>query len=308
LCRDGEVIVSRGQLVEIGGSFRLPDVMVESGAILREVGSTNRTRISDYDAAIGENSAALLRVHTSNYRIVGFAREASLEELVSLGRERGLLVIDDVGSGAMFDVSAIGCGREPVVRESIEAGADLVCFSGDKLLGGPQAGIVVGRWELVARMERHPLMRAVRADKMTLAALGATLRHYRDVEGAMACVPVVGMLAAPLNVVSDRAARLQWLLSDGVEGEEFHVASDVSYAGGGSLPGEGLETVVVRWRPSGIGAEEAARRLRLGSPPVVARVNEGAVVFDVRTIGDDDLEAVARLVASVLDDISLEND
>ncbi len=305
LCCDREVVVSRGQLVEIGGSFRIPDVMAESGAVQREVGTTNRTRISDYEDAISEDTAALLRVHTSNYRIVGFTEEASLSEMVACAHARGLLVIDDLGSGAMFDFAAAGVlggvSSEPSVVESVTAGADVVCFSGDKLLGGPQAGIILGRSELIDAIEKHPLMRALRLDKMALAALDATLRHYRDQGRAVERVPTLAMLSATTESLADKAARLERLLSEAMGGEHFLVGSDVSFAGGGSLPGEGLETVVVRWRPAEVGAEEIAYRLRVGTPAVVARVNEGSVVFDVRTIFEHELSLVARCVATCLD-------
>lgn len=300
LAQGREVIVSRGQLVEIGGSYRLPEVMQASGAILREVGTTNRTRLADYEAAIGEETALLLRVHPSNYRVVGFTEEAPLDALVDLARRRGLTVVDDLGSGAMFDLSAIGLPREPDVGASIASGADLVCFSGDKLLGGPQCGIIVGRRKLIERLEAHPLMRACRVDKLTLLALEATLEHCYDLNDAVEHIPALSLLAADTEELAERAEALREQLGAAAPGESLMIGSDVGFAGGGALPGAEMPTVVVHWRPSSMSPQEAARRLREGDTPVVARVRDDAVCFDLRTLLPADFEAVAQALADAL--------
>src|SRR5437660_11797725 len=204
LCQGKEVVISRGQLIEIGGSFRIPEILAVSGAVLREVGTTNITRIADYERALGPDTAALLRVHTSNYRVSGFTKAATLEEMVTLGNKHGVLVIDDIGSGALIDFERFGFHGEPVARDSIAAGADLVLFSGDKLLGGPQAGILVGRKEWIQKIEKDPLMRAFRCDKMTLAALEATLRLYLNEEKALREIPVLHLLRLPLEELKKR--------------------------------------------------------------------------------------------------------
>ena len=294
--RGQEAIVSRGQLVEIGGSFRLPNIMEASGAVLREVGATNRTRLSDYEQAIGAQTGLLLRVHPSNYRIVGFTEEPEIGPLAELGHRYEKLVVDDLGSGVLVDLSKYGLPAEPVVADSIAAGADLVCFSGDKLLGGPQCGVIVGRRTLIHRIEANPLMRAFRVDKLTLLALDATLRHYVAPDEAVRQVPTLRMLTADTDELAGRARALQEQLSAALPGERFLVCSDVSFAGGGALPAQELETVVVEWRPAGCSLDAMQRLLREAEVPVVARVRDGAVCFDLRTLEGDDLE---DLVASV---------
>jgi len=287
-----EVIVSRGQLVEIGGSFRLPEIMQASGAVLREVGSTNRTRIGDYAAAITDQTAVLMRVHTSNYRIVGFTEQAPIDAIAELAHRFSLIAVDDLGSGALFDLSDVGLPPEPVVRDSLTAGADLVCFSGDKLLGGPQCGIICGRQELIERIESHPLMRTHRVGKLTLAALEATLRHFDDPVQAAGAIPALAMLTVGSDVLAERAEALQGRLASALPGESFLVCSDVSYAGGGSLPAEALETVVVQWRPASVGIEAATAAMRASGPPVIVRVREDAIVFDLRTVRESEFEAI----------------
>lgn len=302
LARGREVIVSRGELIEIGGSFRLPEIMEASGARLREVGTTNKTRLSDYARAIGPETAALLKVHTSNYRIVGFTQSVPLEDLVSLGRQHDLPVVDDIGSGALLDLSSFGLADEPVAAKSIRAGADLVLFSGDKLLGGPQAGLIVGRKHLVERIERHPLARAFRVDKLTLAALEATLRLYLDDRAALQQVPVLRMLSESEDKVRTRASRLLAVL-EAVPGiRRAELVRETAYVGGGSVPAQGLPTWVVRVQSHAIGEEEFARRLRTGDPAVVARVHEGFVLFDARTIFDEEVDAIAGAVQEALRD------
>ncbi|MFH0983339.1 MAG: L-seryl-tRNA(Sec) selenium transferase [Planctomycetota bacterium] len=302
LARDREVIVSRGQLIEIGGSFRLPEIMSASGARLREVGTTNRTRLSDYEAAIGDQTAAVMHVHTSNYRITGFTEETPIDELVGLARRFGLMAIDDLGSGALVDVTAFGLPAEPVVAASIAAGVDLICFSGDKLLGGPQSGIIAGRRELLDRLRAHPLMRTYRAGKLTLLALEATLRQYIDVEKAAEHIPVLAMMAVKTEALAERARTLSTLLEKHVPGEAFLVCSGTAYAGGGALPAAEIPSVCVQWRPKQVKVSEAVRRLRGAEVPVVARVHEDAICFDLRTISDDDFDELAAGVAGTIAD------
>jgi L-seryl-tRNA(Ser) seleniumtransferase len=281
-----EVIVSRGQLVEIGGSFRIPEIMGVSGAILREVGTTNITRIGDYERAIGSNTALLLRVHQSNYRIRGFTAMPGIDELVALGRKHNLPVVDDIGSGALIDYGRFGLPGEPVARASIAAGAHLVLFSGDKLLGGPQAGIIAGHKELIERIERDPFMRAVRLDKMTLAALEATLRLYSDETKALDAVPILRMLSQPIAELRRRARSLADKLA-AITGIRATPRDDEAYVGGGSLPEHALPTAVVAVVADGIGETELARRLRLGTPSVVGRIQNGELLLDLRTIFSD---------------------
>jgi len=279
-----EVIVSRGQLVEIGGSFRLPEVMSVSGAILREVGTTNKTHPDDYRRAIGEQTAALLRVHPSNYRVVGFTTAVGLEELVRIGRQHRLPVIDDVGSGAVVDFSPFGCGGEPQVQASVAAGASLVLFSGDKLLGGPQCGIIVGSEEWIEPIRRHPLARAVRVGKLTLAALEATLRLYRDPAVARREVPLLRLIDTPVENLKHRAERLAPQLAACDRVAQADVCQDVAYLGGGSLPAQGLPTWCVSLAASDGHAGTLARALRKAAPAVVGRVQQDRFLLDLRTV------------------------
>lgn len=279
-----EVIISRGQLIEIGGSFRIPDIMGVSGAILREVGTTNITRLSDYERAIGPNTGALLQVHSSNYRIAGFTKSVELAELAALGKKHGLPVIDDIGSGALVDFARFGFQGEPVARASLAAGADLVLFSGDKLLGGPQAGIIAGRKEWIQKIEKDPLMRAFRLDKMTLAALEATLRLYLHEERALRQVPVLRLLGAPLTELRQRAEQLAEQLRGLAGLTSVTTAEDISYVGGGSLPDQSMKSWVVEIAADSLSDAELSRRLRLGNPAVMARLRGGKLVLDVRTI------------------------
>jgi L-seryl-tRNA(Ser) seleniumtransferase len=283
ICQGREVIISRGQLIEIGGSFRIPDIMGVSGAILHEVGTTNITRLADYEHAINSNTGALLQVHSSNYRISGFTKSVSLAELVALGKKSGLPVIDDVGSGALVDFARFGFEGEPLARDSIRAGADLVLFSGDKLLGGPQAGLIAGRKELIHRIEKDPLMRAFRLDKMTLAALEATLRIYLSEERALREVPVLRMLETPLAELRLRAEHLAERLKK-LPGVSVHIRDDVAFVGGGSLPDQKMKTWVVQVQASERSDDDLAHRLRTGEPAVMPRLRDEHLVLDVRTI------------------------
>jgi L-seryl-tRNA(Ser) seleniumtransferase len=285
-----EVVVSRGQLVEIGGSFRLPEIFEVSGAILREVGTTNKTRLSDYERAIGPATAAILRVHRSNFRIVGFTEDAGLAELVQLAHEKNLWMIDDIGSGALGPGQPPYAGDEPTASDGIAAGADLVLFSGDKLLGGPQCGIMAGTASAVGRVESDPLMRALRLDKMTLAALEATLLLACDPGRAAGRIPLWSMLAAPLDALRERATKLAAIFRSELGLNAAAVPAD-SYLGGGSAPVQPIPSVAVAVSPPfpvGRGSEsELARALRQGHPPVVTRVQKGLVLFDMRTVAQD---------------------
>lgn len=288
-----EAIVSRGQLVEIGGSFRLPDVMACSGCRMREVGTTNKTRLSDYELAITPETALILHVHTSNFRVTGFAESPGISELVGLAHARGLVAYDDLGSGALLDDDLWRAAREPTVAASMTAGADLVSFSGDKLLGGPQAGVILGRADLIERLRRHPMARAMRIDKLTIAALQATLELYFDPARAAAEVPALRLLNQPLDVLRPRAERLRQRLAAALPDEVFDVAEDETFAGGGSLPVWPLPTAIVCWRLAAkASADETARALRNADPPVVARIDRDAIVFDVRTLAEDELDFV----------------
>ena len=280
LAEGREVLVSRGELIEIGDGFRIPDVLARSGARLVEVGTTNRTRVTDYERAIGNDTAAILRVHQSNFRVVGFTESPNTEELAQLAKRAALPMIDDLGSGALLEVR-----DEPTAAASLAAGADLVCFSGDKLLGGPQAGIVVGRADLVERLRRHPLQRALRADKLALAALEGTLALYLDPERARREVPVLRMLDEPVAAVLTRAERLAALVGGEVE-------ETVGRVGGGALPLAELPSAACAVE------EKLARPLRLGDPAVLGIVRDGRLLLDARTLADDELDDVARAVAA----------
>jgi L-seryl-tRNA(Ser) seleniumtransferase len=291
LCEGREVVISRGQLVEIGGGFRIPEVMAQSGASLREVGTTNRTYRRDYADAIGEGTAALMRVHASNFKTVGFTSFVPIEELASLAAERKVLLLDDLGSGCLLDTTQFGLLAEPKVQDSLALGADLALFSGDKLLGGPQAGIIAGRKELIGRLRSHPLARALRVDKATIAALSVTLSHYLNDE-ALQKVPVWRMIAMDLRSVARRARR--WARSIPATPT---VANGVSMIGGGSLPEEGLPTkVLVLHSTPDLSAETIVRRLRSYDPPVIARIEHGAVLLDPRTVAPAEDGIVIRAV------------
>jgi L-seryl-tRNA(Ser) seleniumtransferase len=293
LCAGGEVVISRGQLVEIGGGFRIPDVMRQSGARLVEVGTTNRTYVRDYEAAIGDHTSGLLRVHSSNFAVVGFTAAASIGELSTLARRHELALIDDLGSGALVDTQQFGLAAEPMVQDSVTAGADVVLFSGDKLLGGPQAGIAVGRREAIESMKQHPLARAVRIDKASLAALGATIQHYLAGD-ALEELPVWRMIATPLDQISRRARR--WSLVCGQHGETIEGRSAV---GGGSLPGEELPTVVCAVTPPDGDADAFAAALRRQPTPIVGRIRDDRVLLDPRTVDPRDDHEVEQALASL---------
>jgi len=293
LARDREVIISRGQLVEIGGGFRIPDVMKQSGALLVEVGATNRTHLCDYEVAITDQTAMLLRAHRSNFRMTGFVTEPTLTEMADLAHSRGLLLGDDLGSGTLLDTTAYGLSHEPTIQESLTAGADIVSCSGDKLLGGPQAGIILGRADLIAQLRRFPLTRALRVDKTTLAGLQATLLHYIKGEATRE-VPVWRMIAAPLEALAARAEAWAGRLADA--GLQPEVIDGRSAVGGGSLPGETLPTRLVALRePS---PEQLVTSLRRANPPVIARVEDGRLVLDPRTVQPEEEETLLEVVVA----------
>ncbi len=294
LCAGQEVLISRSELVEIGGGFRIPDVLRQSGARLVEVGTTNRTYVRDYAAALTEQTAAILCVHSSNFKIIGFTHHPTRAELAELAHAHGRLLIDDIGSGALLDTAAYGLASEPTPQASLAAGADLVTFSGDKLLGGPQAGIIVGRQALIDRLRAFPLTRALRVDKLTLAALHATLMHYR--RGDVTRIPIWAMIAA---TVDDLAARAQaWAELLAARGLAAEVVSAESTVGGGSLPGESLPTrALVLTVPS---PDDMAARLRRGRPPVVARIEDDRLLFDPRTVLPEQDEALLAAIIAAL--------
>ena len=275
LARRRAVVIARSQLVEIGGGFRVPDVMKQSGARLAEIGTTNRVHLEDYQTALEESPALFLRAHRSNFRILGFTSEPDLEEIAALAHHAGVPLVDDLGSGALLDTARYGLGHEPMVQESLAAGADLVCFSGDKLLGGPQAGIILGRADLLARLKKHPLARAIRADKLCLAALSATLLHYLKDEAERE-IPIWRMISTPLEALLSRAET--WASAVG-QGE---VVAGESTVGGGSLPGETLPTCLLAI--SSKSPDRLLARLRQSHPPIIARLQDDRLVLDPRTV------------------------
>ncbi|MBO5994035.1 MAG: L-seryl-tRNA(Sec) selenium transferase [Firmicutes bacterium] len=299
LGRGREIIVSRGELIEIGGSFRIPDIMKESGAELIEVGTTNKTRISDYESHITENTAALMKVHTSNYRVIGFTEEASIRELKELGTKHGLPVIYDMGSGLMTDLREWGI-REPVVKDGLKEGANVILFSGDKLLGGPQAGIIAGKKELIDKMKSHPLARVMRVDKMTIAALEATLTEYGDRERALKNIPVLRMLTKTPEEMRAECVLLKGLIDeikDPASGEtafSAKVIEDTGVVGGGSAPDSRLDNMVLTVEHRTLTPDFMEEALRKGEPPVIARIKNDSVVIDVRTLKKADYEIIAE--------------
>ncbi len=301
LAQGREVVVSRGELVEIGGSFRIPDVMARSGAILKEVGATNRTHLRDYEQAINENTALLMKVHQSNFQVVGFTKAVSVSELSELGSRHGLPVYEDLGSGNLVDFRRYGLIHEPTVQESIAAGADVVSFSGDKLLGGPQAGIIVGKRKLVDRIKKNPLNRALRIDKLTLAALEALLHIYRDQDRAVEVIPTLRMLLADEEQLK-RSARLlaRGIRRLGIKGLEVEVVSCISRVGGGALPLQELRSWAVALSHPALPAAHMERKLRGYETPVIVRVENERVLLDVRTIQDWDRKVVLRALEAVL--------
>jgi len=303
LAKGREAIVSRGQLVEIGGSFRIPEVMAKSGAILREVGATNRTHPRDYENAITEDTALLLKVHASNYRIIGFTKEVSLPELVAIGRAHDLPVMEDLGSGNLTDFAGIGLPGEPTVQQAVASGADIVTFSGDKVLGGPQAGILVGKAQYIEAIRKNPLNRAVRIDKMTLAALEATLRLYLDPATARKEIPTLAMITAAPEALAKKARRLAAILKKSLAGRyAVKALPGASRVGGGAFPEHDLPTTLVSMTPlAGAPSPDALReRLLVTDPPLIGRIEGDAFLLDPRTLAGDELKLVARVLDAAL--------
>ncbi|WP_353684145.1 L-seryl-tRNA(Sec) selenium transferase [Thermodesulfovibrio sp. 3907-1M] len=297
LAHGKEVVVSRGELVEIGGSFRIPDVMAQSGAILREVGTTNKTRLSDYERAINENTALLLKVHRSNFKITGFTEEVSVKELCELGKQRGIPVMVDLGSGCFIDLKKYGFYGEPSVQEVVDEGADIVTFSGDKLLGGAQAGFIIGRSAIIERISKNPLMRALRVDKLTLSALEATLMLYLDEKEAIEKIPTLRMILEPPEKIKKRAAKILKMFKK--HGIEAMLREDVSMPGGGSLPESGVRTYVVAIKTDK--PDEFSEKLRQTQPPVIGRIKDDFVIFDARTIQEREIPLLVKAVKQIME-------
>ena len=282
-----EVIVSRGELIEIGGAFRIPEVMAKSGATLKEVGSTNRTHPTDYENAIHDNTALLLKVHTSNYKVVGFTSEVTLDQLVAIGKKHNIPVMEDLGSGALIDLSRYGLPKEPIVSERIRAGADVVTFSGDKILGGPQAGLMVGNREWIDRINRNHLQRALRCGKLTLAALEATLRLYRQSPDITQAIPTLRAFTRPLDEIREFGAAVLPKLQDTLRGGfRLMLEDSTSQIGSGALPTEELPTVVIAIEHPKLSATSIAKKFRAANPPIIGRINDDRFLLDLRTIFD----------------------
>lgn len=300
LAQGREVVVSRGQLVEIGGSFRVPDIMARSGALLREVGCTNRTHPDDYEGAIGPETALLLDVHASNYQIIGFTAEVGLGQLVELGRRHAVPVMQDLGSGCFVDLTRFGLQGEPLVQDSVRSGADVITFSGDKLLGGTQAGIILGRKELIARLKKNPLTRALRVDKLTLAALEATLRLYRDEDTAIQAIPTLRMIATDLKTLEDRARGLvEALRANMAESIGVEIMDGSSMVGGGALPVQNLPTKLVAMSSKEMSAARLEVRFRGYMTPIIGRVEQELFLLDVRTLQPGDEEIITAAAISL---------
>lgn len=294
MAKNKEVIISRGELVEIGGSFRVPDVMEQSGAKLVDIGTTNKTHLWDYENAISDNTGALLKVHTSNYKILGFTKEVSLKELVELGERRNIPVIEDLGSGVLIDLQKYGITHEPTVQESVKAGVDVITFSGDKLLGGPQAGIIVGKTKYIEEMKKNPLTRAFRIDKLTMAALEATLKLYLDEERAVEKIPTLRMITEGVDSIGIRATELIKRLENLELPIDILLKPDFSQVGGGSLPLEQLPTKVLAIKPRTMSAARLEEKLRRNTIPIITRVQEDNIIMDLRTIKERDFDIICE--------------
>ncbi len=301
-----EVVISRGQLVEIGGSFRMPEIMAASGAILREVGTTNKTYLADYETAITSQTAMLLKVHPSNFRLLGFTQEVPLADLVALGRRYGLVVMEDLGSGCLVDLSRYGLEKEPTVQEAVASGADLVLFSGDKLLGGPQAGLILGNAEVVHRLKQHPLTRALRPDKLTLAGLEATLHLYLNEPEAVIGIPTLRMLTTPVTEVNRVAQRLARAIKRRWPGRyRVAVQDHVSRSGGGALPMVPIPSRALALELPPLAPHQLEERLRAASPPIIARLEHDRLLLDVRTLLPEDYPLLLNVLGNLADSADL---
>ena len=305
LAKGKEVIVSRGELVEIGGSFRIPDVMSSSGAILKEVGTTNKTHFDDYERAINENTALLMKVHQSNFKMTGFTQSVRVEELVVLGKKHTIPVMFDLGSGCLVDLKSLKIQYEPAVQDIVQAGTDIITFSGDKLLGGPQGGMIVGNSQLIDLIAKNPLMRAVRIDKLTLAALEAVLTLYQDEVNVRTHIPTLSMLFQDIEKIKERAETIALQLKSDPELSQkdavmADVIKDVSQSGGGALPGVEFQTFAVALKPINISVNLLEERIRRGNPPVIARIKEDALLIDARTVRDKEIRMLVNAVTAAL--------
>jgi L-seryl-tRNA(Ser) seleniumtransferase len=307
LARGKEVIVSRGELVEIGGSFRVPDVMERSGAKLREVGTTNKTHLKDYEKAINENTGLLLKIHTSNYKIVGFTKEVTALELTKLGAKHTLPVMWDLGSGDFVDLASYGECSEPTVQQAMDSAVDVLTFSGDKLLGGPQAGIILGKKNYLDLIKSNPLTRALRLDKLTLAALEATLSQYLDKEQAIKDIPTLAMLAQPLSEIQRKADLLASGIMAQTSGIMVTIQDDTSQCGGGALPLGNFPTKTVCIQHERLSANQIESRLRLGKPHIITRIKEGMVIFDPRTLNEEEIGKIIDAVGKILQESGARN-
>jgi L-seryl-tRNA(Ser) seleniumtransferase len=294
IAKGKEVIVSRGELVEIGGSFRMPDVMAASGAILREVGTTNKTHLYDYEGAINDDTALILKVHKSNYRVIGFTDEVSIEDLVGLGRKYKVPVMFDLGSGCLIDLKPFGIHIEPSVQDVVKSGVEITTFSGDKLLGGPQGGVIVGNKEYIEKIQKNPMTRAMRIDKLTLAGFEATLMEYIYEEKVIENIPTLRMLLQKPEDIKARAKKIASKLSRHIKDVLLHVQPDSTRAGGGALPEVSLPTYVVSIKPNDISVDELEERLRKGNPPIIARIKEDALFIDAKTVRNSDVDNLVR--------------
>jgi len=299
LAKEKEVIVSRGELVEIGGSFRIPEVMKFSGAKLVEIGTTNRTHLYDYENNIRENTGVLLKVHTSNFKVLGFTEGVSLEQLVELGEKHEIPVVEDIGSGVLIDFGKYGFTYEPTVQDSIKKGIDVVTFSGDKMLGGPQAGIIVGKKKYIDRMKKNQLTRALRVDKMTLAALEGTLKYYIDEKEAIDNIPSLNMILMPKEEVKKKCMLLKRKLQSKTQDFKFYIDKGESMVGGGSMPTEKIETYVVKVTSEKFSPEDMERKLRLGETPLIARVYNDELVLDGRTLFKEDFDEIVQCFKAI---------
>ncbi len=300
MAKNKEVIVSRGELVEIGGSFRVPDVMAQSGSTLVEIGTTNKTHLRDYENAITEETAALLKVHTSNYKIVGFTESVSIKELSDLSKKHNIPLIEDIGSGVLIDLSKYGLTYEPTVQESIKNGADVVCFSGDKLLGGPQAGIIVGKKEYINKMKKNPLTRAIRIDKFTATALEAVFHEYIDEENAIKNIPVLNMIVKDIEDVNRLANLLYDKIKPALNSANIQIEDCLSQIGGGSLPLERINSKCVAIKPNNITTALLEKRLRYSEIPVIIRIANDKAIIDLRTINESEIDILSNIIINAL--------